>query len=186
MFEDFLGLLLQCSAPFYQLFFLAEKKRERTHKLCFAGWWSFCNRLEILHRDPFHVLQGRTGVEHHVFYKNTDGSQHVGHKQMHVDVVPGAVQSPERRGEETNHFHADHNTFKTGETHDVDTSLHTCVKESMQSSKHPLWKWVSERRACRASHQAARSMAIKVISQQGKRLNFSLSSFFPSNFKWTI
>lgn len=64
-----------------------------THKLRFVGWRRFCDGLQIFHRNPVHVVDGRPRVEHDVFDENTQGSEHVGHEEVHVDVVTSAVQS---------------------------------------------------------------------------------------------
>lgn len=65
----------------------------RTYELCFVGQRRLGDGFKVFHRDSLHVVQGRSGVEHNIFHENTERSQHVGHKEVHVDVVPGAVQS---------------------------------------------------------------------------------------------
>ncbi len=62
-----------------------------TYKLGFVGRRGFCDGFEILHSDALHFLQSGTRVQHHVFHKYTNGPQHERYKQVHVDVVSGAV-----------------------------------------------------------------------------------------------
>lgn len=39
-------------------------------------------------------MQSSTGVDDFVLHKDADCSQHEGHKQVHVNVVSGAVKTP--------------------------------------------------------------------------------------------
>ena len=50
---------------------------------------------EVSHRVDEAVLAVLFGVQHAVFDEDRDGPQDEGHKQVHVDEVPGAVQLPE-------------------------------------------------------------------------------------------
>ena len=69
----------------------------QTYKLCFVCGRGLGDGLEVLHGDPLHVFHGGARVQHHVLHEDADGPQHEGHKQVHVDVVAGAVQAPAGR-----------------------------------------------------------------------------------------
>lgn len=45
-----------------------------TYKLGFVGWRSFGDGLELLDRDPLHILQGGSRVENNIFDKNAQSS----------------------------------------------------------------------------------------------------------------
>jgi len=55
----------------------------------------------ITHSMNKAVITFLLGVQNPVLNKHRDGSQHEGHKQVHVDEVPGAVKLPvDRRSKE--------------------------------------------------------------------------------------
>lgn len=57
---------------------------QRRHADCF----------DVVQQGGVKVLQAGAGVDHPVLDKDADGSKHEGDKQVHVDVVPGAVKTP--------------------------------------------------------------------------------------------
>lgn len=52
------------------------------------------NRFDVVQQGGVKVLQAGAGVDHAVLDKDADGPKHEGGKQVHVDVVPGAVETP--------------------------------------------------------------------------------------------
>lgn len=50
--------------------------------------------FNVVQQGSVKVLQAGTGVDHSVLDKDADRSKHKGDKQVHVDVVPGAVKTP--------------------------------------------------------------------------------------------
>lgn len=82
-----------------------KKQRNKQNHLPPSAWHTRTYILRLVqrrHADCFDVvqqggvkvLQAGAGVDHPVLDKDADGSKHEGDKQVHVDVVPGAVKTP--------------------------------------------------------------------------------------------
>ena len=56
--------------------------------------WGDGDWLDVVHEQRVKVLQAGPGVVHLVLHKDTDRPQHEGDEEVHVDVVPGAVETP--------------------------------------------------------------------------------------------
>lgn len=53
--------------------------------------------LEVIHEHGIKLMQAGAGVHHPVLDKDADSSEHEGDKQVDVDVVPGTVETPDRK-----------------------------------------------------------------------------------------
>ena len=54
--------------------------------------------LDVVHEQRVKVLQAGPGVVHLVLHKDADRPQHEGDEEVHMDVVPGAVETPSDGG----------------------------------------------------------------------------------------
>lgn len=55
------------------------------------------NRIDVVHEHRVVLLHATIGIHHQVLHKNADSTQHEGHKQVHVNIVSGAVKTPVKR-----------------------------------------------------------------------------------------
>ena len=63
------------------------------------------NCLQIVQKGGVKVLQPSAGVDDFVLHEDADGSEHEGHEQVHVDVVPGAAKTPGKNTKKKNYNH---------------------------------------------------------------------------------
>lgn len=56
--------------------------------------WSDANSFQVVHQSKVKVLQTGTGINNFILYEDADRPQHERNKQVHVDVVSGAVKTP--------------------------------------------------------------------------------------------
>lgn len=55
------------------------------------------NHIDVVHEHGIILLHAAVGIHHQVLHKNADGTQHEGHKQVHMNIVSGAVKTPAKR-----------------------------------------------------------------------------------------
>lgn len=77
-------------------FVFKMKKKQKTYILSLVQRANG-NHTDVIHEHGIILLHAAVGIHHQVLHKNADSTQHEGHKQVHMNVVSGAVKTPVRR-----------------------------------------------------------------------------------------